>query len=126
MVTSMRILIADDSERVRRTVRMFLSSMEYDVCGEAADGTGTLRQAKALSPDLILLDVSMPDQSGLDTARCIRDEMPGVKVILMSQHDLARLAPCAAEVGAHACVDKSQLATRLAAAIESAEATSTF
>jgi two-component system, NarL family, response regulator NreC len=121
----MRILIADDNERVRRGVRGILSSeANYRVCGEAVDGADALRKARELSPDLILLDVSMPGPDGLETARLLRREMPKVKVIIMSQHDPVQLLPRAIEAGADGCVDKSRLDADLLATIQSIESTS--
>src|SRR6202521_297105 len=121
----MRILIADDNERVRRGVRRILScEANYQVCGEAVDGADALRKARELSPDLILLDVSMPGPDGLETARLLRREMPKVKVIIMSQHDPVQLLPRAIEAGAHACVDKSRLGSDLVATMESLRRTS--
>lgn len=121
----MRILIADDNERVRRGVRRILScEANYQVCGEAVDGADALRKARELSPDLILLDVSMPGPDGLETARLLRRETPKVKVIIMSQHDPVQLLPRAIEAGADGCVDKSRLDADLLATIQSIESTS--
>src|ERR1700726_1167271 len=121
----MRILIADDNERIRRGVRGILSSdANCEVCGEAVDGADALRKARELSPDVILLDVSMPGSDGLETARLLRREMPKVKVIMMSQHDPVQLLPRAIEAGADGCVDKSRLDSDLLPTIQSIETTS--
>ena len=119
----MRILIADDNERVRRGVRAILmSDVHCEVCGEAVDGADALRKARELRPDLILLDVSMPGPSGLETARLLRRELPKAKVLIMSQHDAKQLLPQAIEAGAHACIDKSRLHSDLLPTIQSIEA----
>ena len=61
---SLRILIVDDHEVVRRGLRSLLSSRpEWEICGEAADGRAAVDQANSLRPDVILMDVSMPDMS---------------------------------------------------------------
>jgi DNA-binding NarL/FixJ family response regulator len=118
----MRILIADDSQLVRRGVRRILSSTpNHEVCGEAMDGTETLRMAHMLLPDLILLDVSMPEPGGLETARLLRRELPEIKVLIMSQHDPAYLSPRVTEVGAHGCIDKSRLDSDLVPTIGNIE-----
>jgi len=117
----MRILIADDNAQVRRGVASFLSAADpnCEICGEAADGQQAVELAKQLSPDVVLLDVSMPGVSGLETARLLRQEAPTVKIIIMSQHDPAQLLPQALDVGAHACVDKCRVTTDLLATLRS-------
>lgn len=110
----MRILIADDSGVVRRGIIAILSSESgMEVCGEAKDGSETLLKAPELLPDLILLDVSMPDMNGLDVTRRLRREVPHTRILLISQHDPIQLLPRALEAGADGCVDKSHLATDL-------------
>jgi two-component system, NarL family, response regulator NreC len=110
----MRILIADDNERVRRGVKNILAAVtEWEVCGEAIDGTEAIQSATESHPDLVLLDISMPGMNGLEAARLIRDKVPAVKILVMSQHDPAVLLPRALQAGAHGCIDKSRLATEL-------------
>jgi len=120
----MRILIADDNQMMRRGVRSILSSeTRHEVCGEAADGAEAIRLARELLPDLILLDISMPGQNGLEVSRLVRQQLPTIKIIIMSQHDAVRLLPRALSSGAHGCVDKSCLATDLLATIQGIEQT---
>jgi DNA-binding NarL/FixJ family response regulator len=115
----MRILIADDSESVRRGVRNILTmSTSWEICGEAEDGAGAIQRATDLLPDVVLLDVSMPGMSGLQVARILREKVPTVKIVVMSQHDPALLLPRALEAGAHACIDKTRLAIDLVPTIE--------
>lgn len=84
----MRILIADDNDMVRRGVTEILSSeANWEICGEARDGSEVLRKARELLPDLILLDISMPGTSGFEAARLLRQEVPAVKILIISQHD---------------------------------------
>lgn len=116
----MRIFIADDNELVRRGVKAILASeTRHQVCGEAADSAEALRLAGELLPDLILLDVRMPGSGGLEASRLIRRELPGTRIIIMTQYDPALLLPRAIEAGAQACIDKSRLASELLPAIES-------
>jgi two-component system response regulator DesR len=110
----MRILIADDNERVRRgVIGMISSEADWSVCGEAVDGGDALRKAQGLLPDLILLDINMPGLCGLEASRLLRQEVPKARIVIMSQHDPIQLLPRALEAGAHACVDKSDLASEL-------------
>jgi DNA-binding NarL/FixJ family response regulator len=99
----MRILIADDSDLVRRGVGEILSSeTNWEVCGEARDGSEALRKARELLPDLILLDISMPAINGLEVARLLRQEVPKVKILVISQHDPIQLLPRVIEAGGDA------------------------
>jgi DNA-binding NarL/FixJ family response regulator len=119
----MRILIADDNEYVRRGARSILASeSQWEICGEAKDGPEAIKSAAELLPDFILLDVSMPGLSGLEVARILRDKVPLTKILVMSQHDPAVLLPRAMEAGAHACIDKSRLATDLLPTIKRVQA----
>ena len=118
----MRILIADDNDAVRRGVVGLLSSEEsWKVCGEARDGSEALQKARELLPDLILLDVSMPGMNGLEAARLLRQELPEVKILVISQHDPIHLLPSVVEAGGNACVDKGRLGTDLVASIKGIE-----
>lgn len=116
----MRILIADDNQLVRDGVARLLSSKQtWEVCGQATDGESAISKARELLPDVILLDISMPGVNGLDAARSLRQQVPGVKILVMSHHDPAHLLAGALEAGAHGCVDKSRLGVDLVPAIES-------
>ena len=81
----LRIMIADDSDVVRRGLITLLSSeTSWKVCGEARNGAETLQKAQELLPDLILLDVSMPDMNGLEVARRLRLAIPKTKILVIS------------------------------------------
>jgi two-component system response regulator NreC len=116
----MRILVVDDNERVRLGIIAILSSNEdWQVCGEAKDGTEALEKARELFPDLVLLDVSMPGMDGLETSQRLRREHPSVKILILSQHDPVAMLPQALEAGADGCVDKSRVGSELARAMKS-------
>lgn len=116
----MRILIADDNQMIRNSVADILSSEGWDVCGQASDGEEAIEKVRELRPDVVVLDVSMPGIDGLETARRLRTENPEVKIVIMSQHDPARLLPRALKVGANACVDKGRVAMDIGDAIRGA------
>jgi DNA-binding NarL/FixJ family response regulator len=110
----MRILIADDSDIVRKGIIGLLSTEEkWVVCGEARNGAETMLEASRLRPDLVLLDVNLPDISGLVIARRLRTELPKVKIFIISQHDPKQLLPRAIEAGADECLDKVSLGSEL-------------
>ena len=77
----MRVLIVDDHEIVRRGVRsLLLSQANCDVCGEAVDGQDAVEKARELKPDVIVMDVSMPNLNGLDATRQVRRILPQTEV----------------------------------------------
>jgi DNA-binding NarL/FixJ family response regulator len=115
----MRILIADDNARVRQAVRTLLSKEAgLEVCGEASGGLHTLDRIRELRPNMVLLDLNMPDADGFRTARRIRDEFPDVKILIVSQNDPQRMLPSAIAAGADGCLDKSCLGADLVPAIK--------
>ncbi len=121
----MRILIVDDNQGVRRGVADIIKSKtSYEVCGEARDGDEAIQKAQELSPEVILLDISMPGRNGLDVARVLRMKHPSTAIFVMSQHDPALLLPRALEAGANGCIDKSRLVTDLVPAIQSVDRSS--
>ena len=116
----MRILIADDSHLVRRGIASLLSNEPpCQICGEASNSNETLSKTNELCPDIVLLDVSMPGGSGFETARRLRQQIPGIKILIMSQHDPHRMPVHSLEAGADGFVDKGRLATDLLPTIRS-------
>jgi PAS domain S-box-containing protein len=117
---SLRILIVDDQEAVRRGVRSLLSSRrDWVVCGEAADGFEAVEKAKKLRPDVVLMDISMPQMDGVEATKIIRREVPESKVIIVSQNDPAVVSRQVGKIDAGGYVNKSDLARDLLPAVES-------
>jgi two-component system, chemotaxis family, chemotaxis protein CheY len=85
-VMSKRILVADDSDSVRRVVHSYLTQRDFDVCGEAVDGEDAIEKAWELKPDLILLDVAMPRTNGIKAASVLKDMMPNVRIVLLTMY----------------------------------------
>ena len=82
-----RILLADDHKIIRDGLRSLLEKeTDMVVAGEAENGRKALLLARKLDPDVIILDVSMPDLNGIDAARQILGEQPGVKIVALSMH----------------------------------------
>lgn len=115
----MRVLIVDDHEIVRRGVRsLLLSQANCDVCGEAVDGQDAVEKARELKPDVIVMDVSMPNLNGLDATRQVRRILPQTEVLILSQHDSAEMVRQAFHAGARGYVVKSSISRQLVAALE--------
>jgi DNA-binding NarL/FixJ family response regulator len=82
-----RILIADDHAIVRDGLRMILESLsDMYVVGEAGDGRDAMVQAEALRPDVIIMDIAMPDLNGIEATRMICERLPSVKIIILSMY----------------------------------------
>jgi DNA-binding NarL/FixJ family response regulator len=86
---SKRILVADDSDTVRRVIRAYLTQEDFEVCGEAVDGEDAVEKARKLKPDLILLDVAMPQTNGIVVASVLKDMMPHIRIILFTMYSEA-------------------------------------
>src|SRR5438132_1512755 len=84
----LRVLIVDDHALFRRGLQMVLASeADIDVVGEASDGAEAVDKAKALRPDVVLMDVRMPRRSGIEAASVIRDELPEAKILMLTMSD---------------------------------------
>jgi PAS domain S-box-containing protein len=113
------ILIADDHEVIRRALRSLLSSRpEWGVCGEAANGLEAVRITRDQRPDVVLMDISMPQMNGVEATKTILREFPGTSVLIISQNDPEITRRQAEEVGATGYVAKSDLSRSLLGTIE--------
>ena len=85
---SLRILVADDHATVRHGLKLLIDSQpDMGVVGEAADGDGVLKQAAALKPDIIVMDISMPGMNGLVATRMLKRAQPHVAIVALTRHD---------------------------------------
>jgi PAS domain S-box-containing protein len=117
-----RILVADDHEVIRRGVRALLASgRDCEICGEAVDGQDAVEKARLLRPDLIIMDVSMPNLNGLEATRVIRRTLPSTQILILTQHDSQEMMRQAANAGARGFVVKSSVAHDLLNAVEAAQ-----
>ena len=104
----LRVLIVDDSEITRRVIRMILRSRRWTVCGEAEDGQSGVQKFHQLKPDVVLLDLSMPDINGLEAAKRISASDPTVPLILFTILEIEGIEDEAREVGIRAIVPKNE------------------
>jgi DNA-binding NarL/FixJ family response regulator len=103
-----RILIVDDSEVVRDTIRIFLATAGFDVCGEARDGLDAIEQAQHLKPDLIVLDLAMPVLDGLQAASALKKAMPDVFVVFFTMYDESECGALASAAGVDVVLSKTE------------------
>ena len=116
-----RIMVVDDHEVARRGIRLVLAGHPgLDVVCEAVNDEEALAGARELQPDIILMDISLPRRSGIQTAASIREVSPESRIIFVSQHDSVQIATNAVSVGAYGYVVKSEAGHDLLAAIEAA------
>lgn len=104
---TIRILIADDHGVIRAGLRAVLrAELDLEVIGEAADGNEALRLACELHPDIVLLDVSMPDMGGIEAASRLREKLPEVRTLILTVHEDESLLREAIRAGASGYIIK--------------------
>ncbi len=115
----LRILIADDHEVVRRGLCALLQAHEgWEICGEATDGREAVAKAAELKPDVVILDVGMPNLNGLAATRQLTQQDPHFKVIVLTITDSDHVIREALDAGARGFVLKSDAARDLVSAVE--------
>jgi len=118
--SSKRILLVDDFQPWRDWVRSRLTlHSRFELC-EAVDGSEAVRKARELEPDLILLDIGLPDMNGIKAAERIRQSAPTAKIIFLTQENDAEIRSAALATGAAGYVVKAKAASQLVAAIQAA------
>ena len=117
-----RVLVADDHAIVREGIRRVLEgSDEFQVVAEAANGPDAFRAAEAHRPDVVVLDISMPEESGLQVAARLRRALPETRVLILSMHDNAEYVLQSVRAGAHGYLLKDSAATDLRAAVRAVQ-----
>jgi DNA-binding NarL/FixJ family response regulator len=114
-----KILLADDHEIVREGLRNLLEKQEgFEVVAEAEDGLTAVKKAKKLSPDLVIMDIGMPDLNGIEATRQILAESPHIKIIALSMHSETRFVSEMLKAGASAYLLKDSAFEELIQAIQ--------
>src|SRR6266436_6478706 len=123
----LRILVADDHEIVRRgLVSLLKSHLGWEVCGEAQDGREAVDKAKELKPDIIILDIGMPNLNGLEAARKLLRDNPQARVLILTITDTDEVVRAVLDAGARGFVLKSDAARDLVSAVEALQSNKTF
>lgn len=114
-----RILLVDDHQLIIDGLRGFIESNEsYHVIGEANTGTEAIRLASVLSPDLILMDIEMPEMSGIQASQEIKKSFPSIKIIIVSMHNEKQLIKKLIDQGADGYLLKNSSQNEVMDAIE--------
>jgi DNA-binding NarL/FixJ family response regulator len=116
---SLRILVVDDHAVVRRGVRSLLESHEgWEVCGEATTGRDAVEQSRQLRPDVVVMDLTLPELNGLDATRQILKDGPGIEVLVLTMHHSEELAGDVLRAGARGYILKSDADENLITAVD--------
>jgi len=119
MINRIRVMVVDDHPVVRRGISMCLARQpQLEIVGEAGDGREAIQRARELQPDLMLMDIDMPQMNGLAVAEVLRREMPRTKVLILSMHSNTEYVVRIIQSGARGFVLKEAPAEELVRAIE--------
>jgi DNA-binding NarL/FixJ family response regulator len=105
-MTDARVLIADDDDDLRRTMRELLEDQRFVIVGEAVDGADAVARALELEPDVILIDLRMPDVDGIEATRRIKARLPMVQIVMLSAYGDAGVISAAENAGVYAYLIK--------------------
>jgi DNA-binding NarL/FixJ family response regulator len=116
---SLRILVADDHDIIRRGLKQLLTAHAgWEVCAEARNGREALTLAEQAKPDIVVMDLSMPDLNGLEAARRIRKALPRTEILVLTLHFSDQLVREIVEAGVRAYIMKSDADKDLVTAVE--------
>jgi DNA-binding NarL/FixJ family response regulator len=122
-----RILVADDHEVVRRGVCALLKSQNgWEVCGEVSDGRQAMKEVSTLNPDVVILDIGMPNLNGLDATRQILKKHPNTKILILTLHGSREVVRAVLRSGARGLLLKSDAAGNLVPAVTALQQGATY
>jgi DNA-binding NarL/FixJ family response regulator len=115
----LRFLLVDDHDMIRRGLRSLVEAQAaWEVCGEAATGREAVEKAEELRPNIVIMDITMPELNGLEATRQILKAAPQTQVLILTVHDSEDLLAEVLRAGARGCMLKSDAGRELASAIE--------
>jgi DNA-binding NarL/FixJ family response regulator len=118
-MSTLRIMLADDHDIVREGLRSLIEGQPgWQIVGEAVNGRHAVKEAKRLRPDLVILDMGMPELNGLDVIRQILKALPRTEVLVVTMHESEDLIRQALEAGARGYILKTEAARHLVSAIK--------
>jgi DNA-binding NarL/FixJ family response regulator len=111
---TVKILLCDDNDNFRQLLTQYIKTMPgVEVVGEAIDGVDAIDKTESLNPDLVLMDLSMPNQSGLDATKTIKERWPGTSVIILTLYEDSVYKELADEFDADGFIAKSSIKAQL-------------
>ena len=113
-----RVLLADDHKIVRQGTKLYLESMGIDVVGEATDGNEAVQMAQKLKPDVVIMDIQMPELTGIEATRRIRYDNENVRVLVLTAYDNPSYIHALLEAGADGFVLKTAELSELLKALK--------
>ncbi len=120
---TIRVLLADDHAVMRAGLKSLLQqTADISVVGEAADGRDAVQFAQELKPDIVVMDITMPELNGVEAARLLRDKCPAIRVVILSMHSSSEHVYRALEAGAVGFILKESAGGEVAAAVRAAHA----
>jgi DNA-binding NarL/FixJ family response regulator len=119
-MSRLRILLADDHEMVRKGLRATIEGRAgWEICGEARTGREAVAKARELRPDVVIMDISMPELNGREATQQIRAALPRTEVLILTMHDSERLMRDVLNAGAQGYMLKTDAGEHLLAALQS-------
>ena len=113
-----RILVVDDHAIMREGIRLLLGLQEdIEIVGEASDGFEAIKKVQELTPDVIIMDIAMPNMDGLEAIRRIKKKNPKIRILVLTQHDNKEYVLSAIKAGSSGYVTKSALGSELVSAV---------
>jgi two-component system response regulator EvgA len=104
-----RVLVVDDHPSFRSCASALLAAEGFEVVGEAEDGASALAAADRLEPELVLLDIQLPDTDGFEVARRLLAHRPALRIVLVSSRDRSQYGPLIERSGARGFIAKGDL-----------------
>ena len=117
---TIRLMLADDHRMLREGLSRSMREQGFDIVGEASDGAEAVAMAARLHPDVILMDVTMPEMDGVEACRAVRADLPGTQVVMLTMHADQEVLASAIRAGASGYLVKDCSTDEIASAVRMA------